>query len=118
MACSNPIAAPVYIGRDNIIQLVLFRDGAVLDDLSGVTRVTVDLDGGTTVIDSDIAGGSVIWWTGTAQYHAQTVDVLSLQLGDQSIPAGTYTDVKLVLYDAVYTNGLQLENTIKLTVQA
>jgi len=105
MACSNPIAAPVYIGRDNIIRLVLFRDGTVLDDLSGVTRVTVDIDGGTTVIDSDVVGGSVIWWTDTTQYHGQTVDVLSLQLGGQGIAAGTYTDVKLVVYDAIYTNG-------------
>jgi len=118
MNCANPIAAPVYIGRDNVIRLVLIRDGDVLSDLSAVTRVTVDLDGGTTVIDSDLAGGSVIWWTDTTEYRGASVDVLSLQLGDQGIAAGVYDDVAIVLYDAVYTNGLRLENAVKFTVQA
>lgn len=115
MGCSAPIAAPIYTGRDNVIRLVLFQDGDVLADLSAVTRVTIDLGG--TVIDSDIAGGSVIWWTDQEAYRGQNVDVLSLQLGDQGIAAGAYSDVVIVVYDAIYTNGLRLENDIKLTVQ-
>jgi len=118
MSCASRIAARVYLNRDNILQLVLFRDGDVLTDLSAVTRVTVDLDGGTTVVDSDIAGGSVIWWTDTTQYRGREVDILSLQLGDQGITAGVYEDVAVVIYDAVYTNGLRLETPLKLTVTA
>lgn len=118
MSCAQAIRAPVYIGRDNVIRLVLITDGDVLADLSAVTRVTLDLDGGTTVVDSAIAGGSVIWWTDTDTYRGATVDVLSLQLGDQGLTAGTYSDVELVIYDAIYTNGLRLENDLQLTVQA
>lgn len=117
MACYDALAAKVFTGRDNIIRLVLIADGDVLADLSGVTRVVVDMDGGTTVIDSDIAGGGVIWWTDQQSYRGQTVDVLSLQLGDQSIPVGAYSDVELIVYDSTYPNGLRVENAVKITVQ-
>lgn len=110
--------APVYSDRDNVIRLVLIAGGDVLADLSAVTRVTLDLDGGTTVIDSASAGPGVIWWTDTSAYRGATVDVLSLQLGDQGIAPGAYGDTELVIYDAIYTNGLRLENTLSLTVHA
>jgi len=116
MGCPETIAAPIYSGRDNVLNLVLSADGVVLADLSGVTRAVVDLDGGTTVIDSDIAGGGVIWWTDTVSHRGATVDVLSLQLGDQGITAGTYSDVTVVIYDSTYPNGLQVENPITLTM--
>ena len=116
MSCSPSIAAPVYSGRDNVITLVLEADGARLADLSAVTRVTVDLDGGTTVIDSDVVGGSVIWWTDQITYRGAATDVLRLQLGDQSLPAGTYGDVGITLFDATYVLGLRVENTVRLTV--
>lgn len=116
MTCAPAIALNVYNGRDNVETLVLFRDGAVISDLSGVSRVTVDVDGGTTVIDSAVVGSSVIWWTDTTTYRGSTVDVLRLQLGGQSITAGTYTGVEIVTYDATYPNGLRVENTIKMVV--
>ena len=116
MTCFNVIAAPVYSGRDNIISLLIKADGDILADLSGVTRVTVDMDGGVTVLDSDIVGSSVIWWTDSTTYRGETVDLLRLQLGDQGITAGTYDDVAIIVYDSTYTNGLQVENDIRITV--
>ena len=116
MPCLDAIAAPVYAGRDNVLTLVLYADGVLLADLSGVTRAVVDLDGGTTVIDSDSAPGA-IWWTDTANHRGQSVDVLTLQLGNQGIAAGTYSGVEVILYDSTYPNGLQVENPITLTVQ-
>ncbi len=116
MNCYATIKSPVYNGSDNIITLVLIADGAVLADLSGVTRVVLDLDGGTTVIDTDVVGGGVIWWTDQSEYRGQTVDVLRMQLGDQNIAAGTYSDVALTVYDSIYLNGLRVENDLVLTV--
>lgn len=116
--CAQQIAAPVYLGRDNTLSFVLTADGTVLADLSAVTRATVDLDGGTTVIDSDVAGSSVIWWTDYESYRGATVDVLRMALGSQAITAGTYDDVEIVIYDVTYPDGLRVENDIRLTVHA
>lgn len=114
--CATPISETVYNGKDNVLTLVLDADGAVLVDLSGLTRATVDIDGGTTVIDSDLVASSVIWWTDTVQHLGVTTDVLRLKLGGQSITAGTYTGVDITVYDTTYPNGLQVENNVTLTV--
>ena len=100
-----------------MISLVLVADGSVLSDLSAVTRVVIDLDGVTTV-DSDIAGSSVIWWTDQATYMGSLVDVLRLQLGDQSIAEGEYPDAAVIVYDATYALGLRVENAIEVTVRS
>lgn len=117
MRCAPTISAPVFLGRDNLVRLVLSHDGAVLSDLSALTRVVVDFGDGVTV-DSDTVGLSVIWWTDTTLHRGETVNVLTLQLGGQAIAAGTYDDVTIVVYDSTYTNGLQLENPIRITVHA
>ena len=116
MSCSAPIAAAVYTGRDNVISLVLEADGERLADLSAVTRVTVDLDGGMTVIDSDVVGASVIWWTDQVSYRGALTDVLRLQLGDQSLAVGTYDDVEIILFDVTYPLGLRIETPVRITV--
>lgn len=117
MTCAQQILAPVYRGRNNLLRLVLSHDNAVLADLSAVTRVVVTLDA-DNIIDSDSVSSGVIWWTDTAQHRGQTVNVLTLQLGAQNIPAGVYDGVQITIYDATYTNGLRVENAIKLTVHA
>lgn len=115
MTCVDTIKAPIYDGADNIISLVLIADGDVLADLSAVTRVVVDLDG-SQIIDSDVVGGSVIWYNEQELYRGQLVDVLRLQLGDQGLIPGSYPDVAITVYDAIYTNGLRVENDILFTV--
>lgn len=113
MACYTT-SARVYNGRDNTISLVLLADGVVLADLSAVTRVTVAIGG--VDIDSAIAGSGVIWWTDQAEYDGQMVDVLRLKLGQQGIPEGVYNDTDIVVYDAVYVNGLNVQTPVEITV--
>lgn len=116
MACFASVAAVIYNGTDNTISLVLIADGAVLADLSAVTRAVVDIDG-TTIIDSDVVGSTVIWWTDSQLYRGQSVNVLRLRLGGQGIAAGAYPDVKITIYDGVnYLNGLRVENPLPWSV--
>ena len=109
------IAEAVYNGRDNNITLVLSNNGAVITDLTGLTRATVKLDDSTT-IDSDIAGSSVIWWSDSVTYRGVSTNVLRLALGGQSLTAGEYSNCEVVVYDSVLTNGAQLQSPLKLTV--
>ena len=109
------IAESVYNGRDNIITLVLSNNGAVITDLTGLTRVTVKMDA-TTTIDSDVVGSSVIWWSDSVTYRGASTNVLRLALGGQSLTAGEYSGVEVVVYDATLTNGAQLQSPLKLTV--
>lgn len=109
------IAEPVYNGRDNPITLVLYNDESVITDLSGLTRVTVKIDDDTT-IDSAVVGSTVIWWTDSITYRGVTTDVLRLLLGGQSLTAGEYAGVEVVIYDSNLTNGAELQSPLKLTV--
>lgn len=109
------IAEAVYNGRDNIITLVLSNNGAVITDLSGLTRATVKIDA-TTTIDSAVAGSGVIWWTDSVSYRGTSTNVLRFKLGGQAITAGEYAGCEVVIYDATLTNGVQIESPLKLTV--
>lgn len=117
MGCPESIRDKVFDGRDNVLRYVLYADGDALADLSGVTRVTIDPGGAASLIDSAVVGSGVIWWTDQAQHRGETVDVLSLKLGGQGVALGTYENVEIVVYDAVYTNGLEVETDIELTFQ-
>lgn len=117
MSCPVNIAAAVYSGRDNPITLVLSADGAVLTDLSAVTRVLVVLND-TTSVDSDTASPGAITWDDSLTYRGAATDVLRLVLGGEALPAGTYEAVELVIFDTRYPNGLRVENAIKLVVSA
>jgi len=83
------ITEHVYLGHDNTIDLLLTADGAAVD-LSSVTRMTLELDAGTT-IDFDESPAAFDWDTGTT-------GKLVLALGGETIPAGTYRTT-LTVYD-------------------
>ena len=114
MPCTASVLASIYTGRDNRISLVLFGNGAVITNLAGVTRAVIEIGGQT--IDSDVVGQTVIWWYESVPYRGEDIDVLRFKLGGQGIPAGTYDDVEITVFDSVYANGLQVENDIKITV--
>ena len=117
MGCVRPIVQPIYNGTDNVIRLALEGDdGALLASLAAITRVTLLI--GATLIDSDVVGSSVIWWTDTATLEAQSVGVVSLKLGGEALAAGTYDDCVLTTYDATNVNGLRYAPTLSLTVYA
>ena len=87
----------VYNGKDNTID-VLLKEGGDAVDLSAVTRMVLKDLGGEWTIDYDTAPSAFDWDTGV------TGKVI-IALGDQSITAGKYW-VRLIVYDAVNTNGI------------
>lgn len=106
----------VINGSDNVVRIALYAKGVALADLAAITRATVDFGGAVTLVDSAVVGSSVIWWTDSETYRGASTDVLSLSLGGQSIPAGTYEDVKIKIYSAAYDDGLQVENRLRAIV--
>lgn len=106
----------VINGSDNVVRIALYAKGVALADLAALTRATVAFGVDAVLIDSVVVGSSVIWWTDSETYRGASTDVLSLALGGQSIPAGTYEDVKIKIYSAAYTGGLQVENRLRAIV--
>jgi len=84
----------VYLGADNVIDLVLLEDGAAVN-LGGVTKMSLDFEG--TIISSDTSPDAFDWSTGEGK--------LSLALGAESIATALY-NAKLMVYDAENTNGI------------
>ena len=85
----------VYNGHDNTIDLLLKADG-VAEDLSSVTRMTLEVAGST--IDSDVSGAAFDWATGVT-------GKLILALGDEGLTAGSYR-ATLTVYDSTNTDGI------------
>ncbi|MEW4983082.1 MAG: hypothetical protein AB1Y26_07605 [Cycloclasticus sp.] len=84
----------IWLGRDNALELQLQDAGAVIDH-SAITRVEVDLGGGT-VLDSD---------TNAAWFDLTKTDRLVFKLGQSSVAAGQYR-ARLIIYTPDYPNGL------------
>lgn len=111
------IAFAVYNGADNSIALALEgEDGAILASLAALTRATLQI--GATVIDSAVAGSSVVWWTDQAVFRRQTVDVLKFRLGHQGLSAGTFENCELTTFDAININGVRYHTPFDVTVHA
>jgi len=88
----------VYLGRNNTVILQL-KTGGLAQDLSAVTRMTLDFDG--TIVDSDVSGGAFDWSLGDGK--------VELALKDESITPGTYggdDSVDLIVYDPSNTAGI------------
>lgn len=102
-------------GTDNHVDIAVENaNGDYETSLATVTRVTFTI--GDSTIDSDVVGDDVIWWTDTISYRGETIAVISLRLGGQSITAGTYTGCKLTVYTAALTNGWRYATAYRVTV--
>lgn len=113
--CGAQIDVVVYNGEDNNFSISLEeRDGTPMTSFAGVTRVTITIDG--TLIDSDVVGSSVIWWTDTETINGETVALIKFALGGQSLAVGTYRNSVVRVYDATYTGGLRIADQFKVTV--
>jgi len=88
----------VYLTHDNTIDLLLKADG-VVQDLSGVTKITATF-GATTITSTDKAAGAIKW--DQAGYDTGEI---RLDLGDETIPATAY-QVYIVIYDSAHTDGV------------
>ena len=84
-----------YAGHDNTIDLLLKANG-VAQNLSGVTRMTLEVS--TKTVDSDVSGDAFDWDTGT------TGKVI-LALGAEGLTEGTW-QATLTVYDSSNTNGI------------
>lgn len=117
MSCPIPISVDVYDSSANSFALAVDGDdGQLLTSLASVTRVVLTV--GAVVIDSDVAGSDVIWWTDQASYRGQTVDVIKFRLGGQSIAAGEYADCPLEIHALGLTDPLRVETPLKIEVMA
>jgi len=84
----------VFLGHDNIIDLLLTSDGTIVD-ITNTTRATAEF--GETTIDSDISTDAFDWSEGDG--------VLHLIMGEETISEGSYK-VVITLYDVVNTDGI------------
>lgn len=110
----------VWIGKDNIQELVVIEDGIALTDLSAFTRVLFCIGG--VIVDSDDTV-EVIWWNGTVTdkevpgYGSFTGNVVRARLGRELDEAGEYTDCSLVMYSPAYPLGWVASDSITVTVE-
>ena len=85
----------IYLGHDNIIDLLLTADGEVVD-ISATTRATAQFGG--IYIDSDTSLSAFDWSEGED-------GILHLTFGKETILTGTYK-VVITLYDPVNPDGV------------
>ena len=91
------MSAKIWIGRDNVIKIQLLEDGARIADHTTITRVQVDLDEGTTVLDSS---------TQPTWFDLTNTDKIIFNFGlVTGVTAGNYVS-EVVVYSADYANGL------------
>lgn len=127
------ITFTIFVGFDNVEEIIVVEEGTVQTDLSGVTKVQVIISG--VVIDSSTAPADTVWWTDQktvtqamadadetgvlAGYVGDVVDVLKLRLGNvDTLTAGKYKNCCLILFDAVNTDGIVWDSKMTLTVKS
>ena len=95
------MAKKVYLGRDNAIYPVLYKDGSPYTGLASITKMTLHF--GDTVISSDDYSDNFDWTT-----EANTGEV-AMKLGvpceTEGVSADSY-QAELYVFDASNTNGV------------
>lgn len=114
MTCAVLPLETIFNGSDNSIQYVLLDNGAPIVDLSSLTRVVFKI--GNAVIDSDIVGSAIIWWTDQTDYFGTTSDIVSAALGGQGLTAGSYPNSRITVYDPANPNGIVWSNALQIRV--
>ena len=89
----------VYIGHDNQLRLIL-KQSSVASDLASVTKIHLVI--GTVTVSSVNGASDPIRW---AQAGYATGEV-RMDLGGQSLRAGTYRHCPVVVFDATNTEGI------------
>lgn len=117
MTCPLPINVTVYDGSANSFALAVDGDdGELMTSLASLTRVVITV--GATVVDSDVEGSGVIWWTDTGTYRGQVVGIIRFRLGDLGIAVGEYADCQLDIHAVGLSKPLRVEVPINITVAA
>lgn len=102
------IRETIYLDKNNAIDLILLADGVAVD-LSSVTRMILRDVGCEWEVDSATSAVAFDWSAGGG--------VLSLRLGDETIPPGAY-NCWLIVIDPTNTDGIVWEEQLRLTVIA
>lgn len=85
----------VYNGHDNVVQLRVDNAGTSTGLTANTTRATLTV--GAVTVSSNDAGTPIAW---------DDDGVLTMKLGHSSLVAGSHTGCRLVLFDAVNSNGI------------
>lgn len=89
----------VKFGTDSTFQIPVFGGAHRVEDLSELTRVTLEIAG--VEIDSDVVGPGVIRWDTVDDRGA---DVIRCALGGQQIPPGVH-GARVLVYSAAHPQG-------------
>lgn len=115
----DPAEMVVYRGLDNVEALLVLDGDRNVVDLAGVTRAALNIGGES--FDSETLTSSEIWWSETASYQGNDVNVVKLRLGRvaelDNLTDSKYTGGELLLYDGAHPNGHQAMTEIKLTIR-
>lgn len=107
----------VILNRDNEFALFLMSQGNPLTEMGTITRVTIEING--TLIDSDVVGSSVIWWTDSEEWRAgDTRPVVKFKLGGQTLDVGIARGCTVVTYDPVNTSGIEWTRNLVVEVKS
>ena len=104
----------VYNSRDNLDDLVLLADGLPIL-LTGITRAVITIN--LTVIDSQTSPAAITW-PQAVTYQAAAAHAMRFKLGSFAIAPGTYSDCRLVIYDATSPGGLVWSDALVVRVKA
>lgn len=106
----------VYInnGTDNVVSIVLYESGDP-KDMSGVTRVRIIMDDVTgTAIDSD---SITMTWADAVTFDSATTYPIQFVGSDAALSVGLYLDCRVVVYDAVNTDGIEWPELVSFVVR-
>ena len=98
----------IYLGKGNTLDYQPRANGAAVD-LSGVTRMTAEIDG--KILDSAVLGGNIngnaFYWTSgvPAPNEANLFLRLGVAVASAGITAGWYF-MQITVYDSTHVNGL------------
>jgi hypothetical protein len=110
-----------WLGADNEVEWVIFRDGEPLVLLIAILRVVVCFGG--VVLDSLTSPGDV-WWSDSVTDRPLkdgtlfTGEVLKARLGrTPNLVEGDYDTVRLTVFDEDHPNGLVVSDSIFVSVK-
>jgi len=96
------ITEMVYLGADNINELLISEDGQAVD-FSGATRMLLKFEGSETVVDSQLSNEFITW---------DSVGRVILKLGELDIAPSKYP-ATLIVFDADHDDGQVLFHALE-----
>lgn len=103
----------VINGTNNLVEIVLYSDGAPVD-MTNVTRIVIEVDDqADSTIDSD---SITMEWLNTRDVDGQTAYPITFEGDAAGLTAGVYRDCKVRIYDSSNLQGLLWPEPLTLVV--